>query len=67
MMYKNLEQLFVKAAKERDYSLEFQEFITMCGDDFNESELSTQLQIFRSSFSGASNQSITLKESITFT
>ena len=66
MMYKNLEQLFVKAANKRDYSLEFQEVITMYGDDSNESELSTQLQIFGSSFSGVSNQSITLKESITF-
>ena len=37
----------------------------MYGDDFNESENVTQLQIFRLSFSGVSNQSITLKESIT--
>ena len=66
MMYKNLEQLFVKATNKRDYSLEFQEVITMYGENFNESELSTQLQIFGSSFSGVSNQSITLKESITF-
>ncbi len=62
VMYKNLELLFVKC----DYSVEFQEVITMYGDDFNESELSTQLQIFGSSFSSISNQSITLKEDITF-
>ncbi len=66
VMYKNLEQLFVKAANKCDYSVEFQEVITMYGDDFNESELSTQLQIFGSSFSSVSNQSITLKEGITF-
>ncbi len=65
VMYKNLEQLFVKAANKCDYSVEFQEVITMYGDDFNESELSTQLQIFGSSFSSVANQSITLKEGIT--
>ena len=46
--------------------MEVQEVITMYEGDFNESELSTQLQIFGSSFSGASSLSITLIEGINF-
>ena len=46
----NLEDLLVNAANKKDYSANVQAVINFYGDDFDESELSTQLQIFTSSF-----------------
>ena len=61
-VYKNLEELLVKAA---DYSTELKEVLTLCGDDFDESELATQLQIFSTNFETNSHP-VTLQESINF-
>ena len=49
-IYKNLEGLLVKAANKEDYSAEFQEVIALYGDDFDQSELATHLQIFGTNF-----------------
>ena len=53
-IYKNLEGLLVKA--------EFQEVIALYGDDFDQSELATHLQIFGTNFSTCT----TLQEAISF-
>ena len=50
VMYQNLEELLLKAVSGKDYSSHLQTVIEFYGDDFSESELSTQLQIFSSSF-----------------
>ena len=61
-IYKNLEGLLVKAANKQDYSAEFHEVITLYGDDFDQSELATHLQIFGINFP----TSTTLQEAISF-
>ena len=45
-MYKHLESLLLKAAKQEDYSTEIQEVLSFYGDDFQETDLNTQLEIF---------------------
>ena len=62
-VYKNLEELLVKAANKQDYSTELKDVVTLYGDNFDESELSTQLQIFSTNFETHSHP-ITLQESI---
>ena len=42
-VYKNLEELLVKAANKQDYSTELQEVLALYGDDLDKSELMTQL------------------------
>ena len=46
--YKNLESLLLKVANQTDYSAEFQE--VFYGDDINEVDLATQLQILSTRF-----------------
>ena len=65
LLYQNLEQLLIKAANKVDYSTELQHVISFYGDDFKESELCTQLEIFGSCFSDKSS-STTLKEALAF-
>lgn len=62
--YKNLEQLLLKAANKKEYSYELQEVIKMYENDFNEAELTAQLQLFGANFSTDSN--ITIREAIDF-
>ena len=64
-VYKNLEELLVKAANKQDYSTELKEVLTLYGDDFDESELTTQLQIYSTNFE-MNSQPVTLQESINF-
>jgi len=64
-VYKNLEELLVKAANKQDYSTELREVLTLYGDDFDESELATQLQIFSTNFETNSHP-VTLQESVNF-
>ena len=40
----------MKAANRKDFSTELKEVISVYGDDFNEMELSTQLEIFATNF-----------------
>lgn len=63
--YKSVEELLMKAANSKDYSAELQKVITMYKDDFNELELSTQLQIFSANFAEKA-PAVTLKEAIHF-
>jgi len=49
-MYKNLECLLLKAANQADYSAELQEVVSFYGDDINEVDLTTQLQILSARF-----------------
>ena len=43
-MYAKLEQVILLAVKNRNYSSELEEVIDFYGDDFNKSELETQLE-----------------------
>ena len=66
-IYRNLESLLLKAANQENYSTELQEVIAFYGNDFNESELSTQLQIFGTNFAReAQPGKVTLQEVFTF-
>ena len=62
-IYKQLESLLLKAAKQEDYSNEIQEVLSFCGDDFQETDLNTQLQIFGTKFIGESSS---LKDILAF-
>ena len=64
-VYKNLEELLVKAANKQDYSTEIQEVLALYGDDLDKSEFMTQLQVFITNFEVNDNP-ITLQESIKF-
>ena len=48
--YKNLESLLLKVVNQGDYSAELQEVVSFYGDDVNEVELTTQLQILSAKF-----------------
>ena len=50
VLYQNFEQLILNAANGKDYSTNMEAVTDFYGDDFNQGELSTQLQIFSSSF-----------------
>ncbi len=64
-IYRNLEALLLKAANKEEYSAELQAVITFYGSDFNESELSTQLEIFGASFPlEAQHSKTTLQEAL---
>ncbi len=66
-IYRNLEALLLKAAKKENYFAELKEVMDFYGNDFNESELSTQLQIFGTNFTETQcKATITLKEALTF-
>ena len=66
-IYRNLESLLLKAANQENYSTELQEVVSFYGNDFNESELSTQLQLFGTHFAQESqNDKITLQEVLKF-
>lgn len=56
--------MLFKAANSKNYSVELQEVIRQYGDDCNEIEPSTQLQIFSAKF--ATEARSTLKEAIDF-
>ena len=58
VLYQNLKDLLLKAAKNNDYSAELH--------DFSESELLTQLQIFTSSFNEQHHSNFTLQDIISF-
>ena len=62
-IYKNLECLILKAAKQEEYSNEIQEVLSFYGDDFQETDLRTQLQIFGTKFIG---KSCSLKDILAF-
>ena len=49
-MYQKLETLLLKAANRKDFSTEIKEVLSVYGDDFNEMELSTHLEIFGTNF-----------------
>ena len=62
-----LKHYSLKAANKEDYSSELKVVITFNGDDFNESELSTQLEVFGASFMKEGPQcKITLQEALAF-
>ena len=65
LTYKNLEELLIKAANQKDYHTELQKVVSFYGSDFDEYELSAQLEIFSSSFP-TPGETITLKEVISF-
>ncbi len=56
-MYENLEMLLLKAANGKEYTTELHEVLKLYGDNFNEIELTTQLEVFSAKFS-TSNCSI---------
>ena len=62
-IYKNSECLILKAAKQEEYSNEIQEVLSFYGDDFQETDLRTQLQIFGTKFIG---KSCSLKDILAF-
>lgn len=62
-VYKNLEELLVKAANKQDYSTELEEVVTLYDNDFDKSEHTAQLQIFITNF-GKDNHPTTLQETI---
>ena len=64
-IYRNLESLLLKAANKEDYSAELREVMNFYGDDFNESELSTQLLIFGTNFA-TETHTITLQHALAF-
>ena len=66
LLYQNLEELLIKAANKKDYTIELQEFLSFYGNDFNDSELSTKLEIFGSCFTPGENSEVTLKEAIDY-
>ncbi len=63
-VYQNLEELLLKSANNKDYSVELQEVLKLYDDDFNEVELTTQLKIFTEKFSTSGN--VTLREAIDY-
>ena len=66
-LYHNLEELLVGAANNEDHSGQLYEVISFYGNDFEEGELCTQLQIFGSCFTNLSNsKKVTLKEALQF-
>ena len=68
-MYHNLESVLLKGANQENYTSELQEVIAFYGNNFNESELCTQLQIFGTSFPRnpeAKHSKVTLQEAFTF-
>jgi len=50
LTYQNLEELLIKAANKEDYTKELGEVVSFYGDDFDDNELCTELDIFSSSF-----------------
>ncbi len=63
-MYKNLETLLLKAANGKEYTTELHEVLQLYGDDFNEIEVTTQLEVFSAKF--YSSNKVTLRESIDY-
>ena len=64
-IYQSLEELLTKAANKEDYSKELEAVVSFYGDDFDNKELSTQLEIFSSTFIRENEQQrITLREAI---
>ena len=55
----------MKAANKQDYSTEMQEVMALYGDDLNESELMSQVQVFSTNFELASDP-ITLQNLSSF-
>ena len=49
-VYQKLETLLLKAASRQDFSAELKEVISVYGDDFDEKELLTQLEMFCTNF-----------------
>ena len=66
--YKNLESLLFKLANQTDYSAELQEVVSFYGDDINEVDLTTQLQILSTKFAKdlQSDKPYTLKMVLSF-
>ncbi len=65
--YHNLEELLVRAANNEDLSGQLHEVISFYGNDFEEGELCTQLQIFGSCFTNLRiSKKVTLKEALQF-
>ena len=62
-IYKHLECFILKAAKQEEYSNEIQEVLSFYGDDFQKTDLRTQLQIFGAKFIG---KSCSLKDILAF-
>jgi len=50
IVYKNLEDVFIKVANKDDYRKELQEILSFYGDGFDPDELSTLFDIFGSNF-----------------
>ena len=65
LLYQNLEELLTKSANKEDYTTELQEVLAFYGDDFDASELSTQLEVFSSGFT-SENERVTIKQIIFF-
>jgi hypothetical protein len=65
-IYCNLEGLLLKVANQQDYSTELHKVVTFYGSDFNQSELSTQLQILGTKFTKEDQADTTLEEILTF-
>ena len=61
LLYQNLEELLTKLANKEDYTTELQEVLAFYGDDFDASELSTQLEVFSSGFT-SENERVTIKQ-----
>ena len=65
-IYFNLDGLLLKVANQQDYSTELHKVVTFYGSDFNQSELSTQLQILGTKFTKEDQADTTLEEILTF-
>ncbi len=63
-VYKNLEMLLLKVANGKEYTTELHEVLKLYGDNFNEIELTTQLEVFSAKFS--TSNKVTLRESIDY-
>ena len=65
-MNQNLDELLLKTVCGKDYWTHLEVVIESYGDDFNESEFSTQLQIFSSCFPKDQQKTVALKEIISY-
>ena len=65
-MNQNLDELLLKTVSRKDYWPHLQAVIESYGDDFSESEFSTQLQIFSSCFPKGQQKTIAQKEILSY-
>lgn len=64
-VYRNLEELLVRAANQKDYSEQFDEVVSFYKDDLEPHQLRSQLQAFASHFAAA-GESVSLRDCLSY-